>query len=65
MEDYPRSMSEFETRFVSEQACRDYPFLLRWPEGFRCPSCGVDRSWPVRFVWMKCRRGDHQTPVTL
>ena len=26
---------EFEVRFASEEACRDYLSALRWPEGFR------------------------------
>jgi transposase-like protein len=64
MEDYPRNLGDFEARFATEQACRDYLFLLRWPEGFRCPSCGFDRFWPVRSVWMQCRRCDRQTSVT-
>ena len=35
MEDYPRNLAEFEARFASEQACREYLCQLRWPEGFR------------------------------
>ena len=64
MGDYPRNLSDFEARFATEQACRDYLFQLRWPEGFRCPSCRFDRFWPVRSVWMQCQRCDHQTSVT-
>lgn len=64
MEEHPRNLSGFESQFATEQACRDYLFQLRWPEGFRCPSCGFDRFWPVRSVWMQCRRCDHQSSVT-
>jgi transposase-like protein len=64
MEDYPRNLREFEARFATEQACRDYLFQLRWPQGFRCPKCGSERYWPVRSVWMQCRQCDHQTSVT-
>jgi hypothetical protein len=64
MEEYPRNLSEFESQFATEQACRDYLFRLRWPEGFRCPNCGFDRFWLVRSVWMQCRSCDHQTSVT-
>ena len=56
MEDYPRDQLEFESRFASEEACRDYLFALRWPEGFRCPRCGHERAWPVRKVWFECAR---------
>ena len=45
MEEYPRSLSEFETCFSSEEACRAYLFRLRWPEGFRCPHCQHDKAW--------------------
>ena len=39
VEDYPRTLAELESRFSSEQACREYLFRLRWPEGFRCSRC--------------------------
>ena len=57
MEDYPRDLLEFEVRFASEEACRDYLSALRWPEGFRCPGCGHERAWPVRKVWFECVKG--------
>lgn len=31
MEDYPRTIMEFEKRFATEEACRDYLIQLRWP----------------------------------
>ena len=55
---------EFEARFASEEACRDYLSALRWPEGFRCPGCGHERAWPVRKVWFECARYGRQTSVT-
>ena len=64
MEDYPRDLLEFEVRFASEEACRDYLSALRWPEGFRCPGCGHERAWPVRKVWFECARCGRQTSVT-
>ena len=64
MEDYPRDQLEFESRFAGEEACRDYLFALRWPEGFRCPRCGHERAWPVRKVWFECARCGRQTSVT-
>jgi transposase-like protein len=64
MEEYPRNLSEFEAWFDTEQACRDYLFRLRWPEGFRCPRCGSGHFWPVRSVLMQCQQCGHQTSVT-
>lgn len=64
MEEYPRSLREFEKQFATEQACRDYLFRLRWPDGFRCPRCSGTRHWPVRLVLLECGGCGHQTSVT-
>ena len=64
MEDYPRNLSEFEVRFASEEACREYLFRLRWPDGFRCPRCGQGRSWPLRGGLRQCAGCAYQTSVT-
>jgi len=64
VEEYPRSLSEFEAWFGTEQACRDYLFQLRWPDGFRCPRCDGRHFWPVRSALMECRECGHQTSVT-
>ncbi len=37
MEDYPQTLSDFDTRFVSEDACWEYLVQLRWSNGFVCP----------------------------
>lgn len=64
MEDYPRNLAEFEARFSTEPACREYLVRLRWPDGFRCPRCGGQKSWPVRGVLLQCTGCGHQTSVT-
>ena len=64
MEEFPRNLREFEARFATEEACRDYLFRLRWPDGFRCPRCGGDQYWPVRMVLLECGKCGHQTSVT-
>ena len=64
MEDYPRNLKEFDVRFGSEEACREYLMQLRWPDGFRCPRCGCQESSPVRTVLLRCRECRHQTSVT-
>jgi transposase-like protein len=63
MEDYPLNLSEFEQRFATEQACREYLFSLRWPEGFRCPHCQHPAYWPKGLLF-ECRRCGHQTSIT-
>src|SRR3990172_1672713 len=64
MEDYPRNLKEFDVRFGSEEACREYLLQLRWPDGFRCPRCGCRESSAVRTVLLRCRDCRHQTSVT-
>jgi transposase-like protein len=64
MEDYPRTLLELEHRFATDQACRDYLFALRWPDGFVCPRCGGRERWPMaRGLWL-CGSCRHQTSVT-
>lgn len=64
MEDYPTDLGAFETRFSTEEACRDYLIGLRWPDGFRCRRCGSKRYWPVRKVLLECVQCGHQASVT-
>ncbi len=64
MEDYPRNLAEFEARFATEQAGREYLCQLRWPEGFRCPRCGHDKAWAVRTALLECAGCGHQASPT-
>ncbi len=64
MEDYPRTIEEFEARFSSEETCREYLLQLRWPEGFRCPRCGHSKAWAVSATLWQCCQCDHQTSAT-
>lgn len=47
IEEYPRSLREFQKQLATEQAYRDYLFHLCWPEGFRCMPC------PRRHYWRR------------
>jgi len=64
MEEYPRTVQEFEEKFASEQSCIDYLFRLRWPEGFRCPRCGLERFWAMKRGLYRCTDCDLQTSIT-
>jgi hypothetical protein len=63
VEDYPRTQAEFEARFATEAACRRYLVDLRWPDGFRCPSCGGSQAWAVGHLF-ECGACGRQTSVT-
>jgi transposase-like protein len=63
--DYPRTWSEFQDWFSSDEVCAAYLEQLRWPNGFCCPACGVvdmpGRGTRGRLICRACR---HQTSVT-
>ena len=63
--DYPKTWSEFQDWFASDEACAAYLEQLRWPTGFCCPACGVmdtpGRASRGRLICRACR---HQSSVT-
>lgn len=63
-ENFPRNMVEFDERFNSENACRQYLMEVRWPEGYRCPSCGYNEYWVVPSHLLECCSCGHQTSLT-
>jgi hypothetical protein len=66
MTDFPRSLIEFQRRFVDDRACAVYLAAARWPDGFRCPACGHDKGWELAtkaFTW-ECASCGRQTSVT-
>ena len=64
MENYPRTLAEFEARFSTEEACLDSLFQLRWANGYLCPRCGHTKGWRVRRVLIECASCSYQTSVT-
>lgn len=63
MEDYPRSLLEFEKRFSTEEACRHYFMQLRWPNGFQCPNCESKESWFTDRNLFHCKKCGLQTSL--
>lgn len=64
MENYPATLLEFEKRFNSEEACRDYLFELRWPDGFKCPRCSHNKAWLRTRGLYECAHCGFQASVT-
>ncbi len=64
MERYPKTLLEFEAQFSKEEACREYLFALRWPQGFACPQCGHAKAWRRGPVLWECARCGRQSSVT-
>jgi transposase-like protein len=65
MHDFPRSLTEFEERFATEEACLAYARAHKWPDGFRCSRCGSGESWRVKARRVEeCAGCGHQESVT-
>jgi len=64
MEAYPVNLMEFEQRFQSEKACREYLAQIRWPEGFRCPHCNHSQAWITARNLYHCAHCRHDTSLT-
>jgi transposase-like protein len=63
-EDYPLNLPEFDARFVSEEACREYLMKLRWPEGFVCPRCEGRAAWTTHRHLLVCASCQYQVSLT-
>jgi len=63
-EDYPRNLLEFESRFATDEACREYLVEMRWPEGFVCSRCGSRTAWLTRRQRLVCGGCRYQASVT-
>jgi len=63
--DFPRTLTEFEERFGTEEACRAYLVRQRWPSGFKCPRCGHTKAWRLRQrdIWV-CAACEHHVSLT-
>lgn len=64
MEQYPRTLLEFERRFATDEACAAYLARVRWPEGFRCAHCTSARSWTTARGLIVCASCQRQVSVT-
>ncbi len=64
MESYPRNIMEFEKRFNSETACREYLFQIRWPNGFECPRCKQRKVWLTNENLYKCPNCSFKSSIT-
>jgi transposase-like protein len=63
-EDFPKNELEFDRRFSHEQACLEYLFQQRWPEGFVCPDCRNTEYWKSARDLYLCQHCQKQHSVT-
>lgn len=64
MESYPKTMFEFEQTFATEEACQEYLYPLRWPEGFICPRCSHQKAWRTKRGLFCCSHCNFQVSIT-
>jgi len=58
------SVTEFQKLYGTEEQCYDALYSWRWPEGFKCPLCGHDKSCRIAQRKMhQCNRCHHQTSL--
>jgi len=64
-ENYPKDFQEFLKIFKDEDACRNYLFEMRWPDGFVCPKCANrTKYWLTERNAIHCSDCGHQTSFT-
>jgi len=59
--EFPKTLREFQQQFSIEQACWEYLWQSRWPEGFKCSYCSCNQSWWIskRHLY-ECKQCGHQ-----
>lgn len=61
---FPKTIGEFQRRFLTEESCIRYLFLVRWPNGFDCPRCHYHKAWPEGVRSYRCRMCRKKISVT-
>jgi len=61
---YPLTMLDFQDMFPTEDACREYLTLVRWPDGFHCPRCMNTSAWKMGSGLFRCTNCRHRASIT-
>lgn len=63
--DFPKTATEFEARFATEEDCRAWWIEARWGGSPACARCGATRVWTIRGgTAFECAACGHQTSLT-
>jgi hypothetical protein len=63
--DFPKTATEFEARFATEEDCRTYWIEARWGGKPACARCHSTRVWSERDGFLfECADCGHQTSLT-
>lgn len=59
------SLQQFLNEFGSEEQCQQAVYQMRWPNGYRCPSCGHHSHCQLHSrALIECHRCHHQASLT-
>jgi Zn ribbon nucleic-acid-binding protein len=63
--DFPKTATEFEERFATEEDCREYWIQARWGGEPACARCNSTRVWTERGGFLfECADCGYQTSLT-
>ena len=63
--DFPKTATEFEARFATDEDCRAYWIQARWGGEPSCAHCTSTRVWTIREgTTFECADCGHQTSLT-
>jgi len=62
--DFPKTSLEFELRFATEDACRQYLMAARWGGSPSCGKCGHKKVYELAVGRWECAACGHQTSIT-
>lgn len=63
--DYPKNWEQFIDWFHDDQACLDYIYKIRWPNGFICPRCHLNKTpYKLKNGTLMCPACRKETSVT-
>jgi transposase-like protein len=63
--DYPKNWDQFINWFHDDEACLDYIYKIRWPNGFICPRCHADNTpYRLKNGTLKCSACRKEVTVT-
>ena len=61
---YPVDVIDFQDMFPTEQACYEYLYLVKWPNGFSCPHCQYTKNWKMEKHIVRCRQCKKDISIT-
>ena len=62
--EYPKTQIDFEKMFLTKEDCINYLYKIRFPDGYKCLSCGNNESWINSRNVIICKFCRGETTIT-